>query len=210
MTPSQIRLKVCGMRDSANIGAVAELGPDYMGFIFFKGSRRYVGDDFVMPDIQDRIKRVGVFVDQSSAEIKRLAQQHRLDLIQLHGKESPAQCAELVLTGVKLMKAFSIGSQVDFAVLEPYRPYIEYVLFDTAGQQAGGNGLGFDWKLLKQYDQSIPFFLAGGLSPGRNDWGILQGMNIHALDVNSGVEVEPGMKNVALVKEMLNIRNQWL
>ena len=210
MTPSQIRLKVCGMRDSANIRAVAELGPDYMGFIFFKGSRRYVGDAFVMPDIPDRIKRVGVFVDQSSTEIKRLAQRHRLDLIQLHGKESPAQCAELVLSGVKLMKAFSIGSQVDFAVLEPYRPYIEYVLFDTAGQQAGGNGFGFDWKLLKQYDQSIPFFLAGGLSPARKDWGILKGMNIHALDVNSGVEVEPGMKNVSLVKEMLNVRNQWL
>ncbi|HQQ98695.1 MAG TPA: phosphoribosylanthranilate isomerase [Cyclobacteriaceae bacterium] len=210
MIPSQIRLKVCGMRDSANIRAVAELGPDYMGFIFYRGSRRYVGDDFVMPDMQDRIKRVGVFVDQSTAEIKCLAQQHRLDFIQLHGKESPAQCAGLVISGLKVIKAFSIGSEVDFAVLEPYRPYIEFALFDTAGHQAGGNGVGFDWKLLKQYDQSIPFFLAGGLSPARKDWEIPKGMNMHALDVNSGVEVEPGMKNVSLVKEMLNVRNQWL
>jgi len=210
MKSTKIKLKVCGMRDEANIRDVAATGPDYMGFIFYKGSRRFVGEDFIMPVIHHAIKRVGVFVDQPTEEIKGLAEQHKLDIIQLHGNESAEQCSELAAAGLKLIKAFPIGSRFDFAVLEAYGKSAEYFLFDTAGKQAGGNGVAFDWALLKQYDQSIPFFLAGGLSPAGSDWSALHGMNIHALDINSGVEAAPGIKNIRMVEEMLNIRNQWL
>lgn len=210
MRSTKIKLKVCGMRDGANIIDVAGLGPDYLGFIFHRGSRRYVGEHFIIPPVQHTIKRVGVFVNQTTEEITSLAAQHGLDFIQLHGSEAPEQCSALVSEGLKLIKAFSVGSRFDFAVLEPYRQYVEFVLFDTAGQQPGGNGMVFDWDLLKHYDQSIPFFLAGGLSPKGAGWHKLQGMNIHALDINSGVEDTPGMKNIGMIHEMLNIRNQWL
>jgi phosphoribosylanthranilate isomerase len=210
MSHSKFKLKICGMRDKSNILAVADAGPDYMGFIFFRGSRRFVGDDFQMPPVPSRIRRTGVFVDQSSQEILDLARVHGLELAQLHGQESPLQCLELQQSGLQVIKTFSIGSQFDFSVLEPYRSSVDFFLFDTAGREAGGNGIHFDWRLLEQYDQSVPFFLAGGLSPESKWESHLRGMNLHALDVNSGVEDAPGMKNIERVKKMCNIRNQGL
>ncbi len=197
-----IKLKICGMRTSENILDVAKLEPDYMGFIFFKGSKRFVGVDFEIPnEFPSTIKRVGVFVDESSAEILRLVGKHRLDFVQLHGNETTEQCIWLRNSGLRIIKVFSISDNFDFQCLNPYKKIVDYFLFDTKGNYYGGNGVAFNWGLLRKYDQEIPFFLSGGIAP-QNVTGInvMEGMNLHSLDVNSGVERHVGIKDLNLIE----------
>ena len=206
---NKIRIKICGMRDPGNILQVAELEPDYMGFIFYPKSKRYVGSMFRMPDqLSQRIKRVGVFVNEATATILDLATAHGLDLVQLHGKESAKQCLKLKESGLAVIKVFSIDNSFDFAEVDPYKKVADYFLFDTKSDSYGGTGNVFDWNLLTQYDQEIPFFLSGGLSASTiNDVTGLHGMNLHALDINSGVEVSPGLKRIELINELKLIVN---
>jgi len=201
---SQIRLKICGMRDAENISGVNALSPQYMGFIFYRKSPRFVGDDFVMPAISHGIKKVGVFVNETTDAILNAAARHDLSLIQLHGHEPPAQCRDLKAKGLGVIKAFSVGDDFDWRVVEPYKTVADFFLFDTKGKYYGGNAQAFDWSLLRKYDQEIPFFLSGGLSP-ENIAGIieLKGMNLYALDVNSGVEDSPGVKNISRIASVL-------
>jgi phosphoribosylanthranilate isomerase len=201
---SKIRIKICGMRDPDNIIQVGELRPDYMGFIFYSKSKRFVGDDFKIPEqLSKSIQRVGVFVNETTDKIFKLTKTHALDMIQLHGEESPSQCAEIKEHGLKIMKVFSIDHHFDFAQVNLYKEYVHYFLFDTKSESYGGSGKTFDWNLLKNYDQEVPFFLSGGLSV-ENSQGIraLEGMNLHALDVNSGVEILPGLKDMEKIKEL--------
>ena len=211
---NRIKLKVCGMRNPGNIREVAALHPDYMGFIFYPGSKRVVGEDFQIPtDFPPRTKRVGVFVNETTENMMMLAIKHSLDFIQLHGEEPVAQCDELQKSGIKVIKAFSIDHDFNFDQLLPYKKVVDYFLFDTKGAAYGGTGKTFDWLLLKKYDQEIPFFLSGGLSLETIDKiNELKGMNMHALDVNSGVEIEPGMKDVRLIEEiqMRRLNSHWL
>jgi phosphoribosylanthranilate isomerase len=198
-----IKLKICGMRDLANIGKVVALRPDYMGFIFYDKSPRYVGENFEMPSIPDSIERVGVFVNQDVAIIIDTVKKYKLDFVQLHGTEKPEQCKELKIKGIKIIKVFSVDESFDFSLLKQYAGHVNYFLFDTKGKYFGGNAEVFDWNLLKQYDQQLPFFLSGGISV-ENIAGIqkLKNLNLHALDVNSGVEVLPGIKDVNKIKEL--------
>ena len=199
-----ILLKVCGMREAENIRQVASLHPDYMGFIFYRSSPRFVGDDFAMPDhFPSEIKRVGVFVNEVTAEIGHLAQKHTLDYVQLHGDESVEQCSELRALGIKVIKVFSIGNEFDFNHIMMYEDCVDFFLFDTKGRDFGGNGIVFDWTMLQNYSQNVPFFLSGGISPGTIvGVDVLKGMNLHAVDVNSGVECSPGIKDVELVRKL--------
>lgn len=195
------------MRDAGNILDVAALHPDYMGFIFYQGSKRFVGKDFAIPDSLSRdIKRVGVFVNQSTEEIADTATEHSLNLIQLHGDESPQQCDELKEKGFEIIKAFAVGNEFDFQTTLNYKKSVNYFLFDTKGKDFGGNGITFQWDLLKNYDQEIPFFLSGGISP-LNIMNIknLSDMNLYAIDVNSGVEKAVGVKDVGLIKKLVQI-----
>ncbi len=193
-----IKLKVCGMRDPTNILEVAALQPDFMGFIFYDQSPRYVGDDFIIPAaFPDTINRVGVFVNEETKKMIALSREHRLDYLQLHGNESVMQVKELYDTNYKIIKVFSIDDDFDFAATSEYQPYCDYFLFDTKGKYYGGNAKVFDWKLLKKYDQKLPFFLSGGISiENIESIKTLQGMKLFALDVNSGVEISPGVKDV--------------
>lgn len=202
-----IQLKVCGIKFRHNMHKVARLRPDYMGFIFYPKSRRYMADTLTPADLKTlpkKIKKVGVFVDASLEEVIRQARAYALDLLQLHGQESPAYCAELCKQGFRLIKVFSVGDErFDFAPLEAYKPYVEYFLFDTKGAQPGGNGTTFDWSMLRQYDQDLPFFLSGGVSTENIDQ--LQSLayyNIHAVDVNSRFEIEPGLKDIDKLKAL--------
>jgi phosphoribosylanthranilate isomerase len=201
-----LKLKICGMRDPANIAAVAALQPDYLGFIFYEKSPRYVGQDFNIPTIPASIKRVGVFVNEKTETVLNRVKQHNLDFAQLHGNESPEQCQELKGKGVKIIKAFSVNSDFDFKSTSPYADSVNYFLFDTKGRYFGGNATAFDWTLLQQYDQQIPFFLSGGISP-ENVSGLMKirNLNIHALDVNSGVETAPGLKDVNRINELKRV-----
>lgn len=202
----RIKLKICGMRDSANIAAVAALHPDYMGFIFYEKSPRFVGADFSISTIPAEIKKVGVFVNEKTEIILSKVKQHNLDFTQLHGNESPEQCQELKGKGVKIIKAFSVDGDFDFKSVNAYADAVSYFLFDTKGKYFGGNASAFDWTLLQQYDQQIPFFLSGGISAESvSELKAIKNLNIHALDVNSGVEISPGVKDVGKVKELKRV-----
>jgi phosphoribosylanthranilate isomerase len=195
------------MRDRENILEIASLGPHYLGFIFYPGSPRYVGEDFRVPiRLPLSIRRVGVFVNASSQEILQRTKSIGLDYIQLHGTESAEQCAELKASGVGIVKVFSVDENFDFEVTRPYKKVVDYFLFDTKGKYFGGNAKVFDWQVLKKYDQEIPFFLSGGLSPDNvRNLGDVLDMNIHALDLNSGVEISPGLKDVEKVKTIASV-----
>lgn len=200
-----MRLKVCGMRDHDNIMAVAALQPDYMGFIFYEKSPRYVGEDFVLPrNFPSTVKKVGVFVNESTERIAAQIENYNLDYVQLHGSESVDQLKALSTYGVKIIKVFSVGEDFDFATTLVYEEFSDYFLFDTKGKYFGGNAQAFDWQILKQYNNSIPFFLSGGLTPDNvGDIQTLQGLNLHALDINSGVELSAGIKDVTRIKKVL-------
>lgn len=205
-----IRLKVCGMRDPDNIVVVGERHPDYMGFIFYEKSPRYVGEEFLIPDGLPRtVQRVGVFVNESTEVMLEKARKYDLSALQLHGGEAPDQCVALRDAGYKVIKAFRVDSTFDFRKTGLYNDAADFFLFDTKGEYYGGNAVSFDWGLLKQYDQSLPFFLSGGLSP-ENAGSIvsLLDMNLYALDVNSGVESAPGMKSLARLDAFMDALEQ--
>lgn len=194
-----VRLKVCGMRDPENIVEVGGRHPDYMGFIFYRKSPRYVGEEFIIPDGLPRtVQRVGVFVNETTEAMLEIAKKYSLSALQLHGMETPEQCEALRSGGYKVIKAFAVDSAFDFDKTVPYKAVADFFMFDTKGPYHGGNAASFDWQLLSQYDQSLPFLLSGGLSPENVDSIVsLLDMNLYALDVNSGVESAPGIKSLA-------------
>jgi len=204
-----IKLKVCGMRETVNILEVASLQPDYMGFIFYEKSKRFVGNDFsISANFPPTIKRVGVFVNEKIDAVEKLVSNYKLDYVQLHGDETPEVCRVLMNDRIGVIKVFSIDKEFDFSKTKPYEPYSDFFLFDTKSESYGGSGKSFDWNLLKKYNQQIPFFLSGGLSPYNiQNLEELQGMNLHAIDINSGVETAPGLKDGTKIKSIKNILN---
>lgn len=203
------KVKVCGMRDPSNIREVAALRPDLMGFIFFRGTPRYVGDDFRIPDdFPGEVQRVGVFVNETTDAILKRVAKFKLDYVQLHGGEPVDQCRELKSSGIGVIKVFSVDDEMDFRVTSPYVDSVDYFLFDTKGKYHGGNATRFDWNILNGYDQRVPFFLSGGISPEHiADLKQLSGLNLAAIDINSGVEVKPGLKDARKVSEILESLN---
>lgn len=194
---STVKLKVCGMRDRDNILDVAAFRPDFLGFIFYPNSPRYVGTEFQIPDELDAsIKRVGVFVNSSLDEMLKLSTQHQLDYIQLHGDENAHLCHALKENDLGIIKVFGVDNQFDFESVKPFEPYVDYFLFDYKGELRGGNGVPFDWNVLEHYNSEVPFFLSGGVGPD-NAAHITELTNpgLYAIDVNSGIEDSPGIKN---------------
>uniref|UniRef100_UPI0040479A06 phosphoribosylanthranilate isomerase n=2 Tax=Roseivirga sp. TaxID=1964215 RepID=UPI0040479A06 len=203
-----MKLKVCGMRESTNISELLKLSPDFMGFIFFAKSKRDVADSLdadLLASFPYSIQKVGVFVNAELDFVKGKVEQFGLNLVQLHGDESPEYCFDLKSKGIKVMKVFSVGETFDFNQLKAYKPYVDFFLFDTKGKERGGNGVQFDWSILKGYDQEIPFFLSGGIDlENLEQLSDLKGMNLHAIDVNSKFEIEPGLKDLIKLKELKN------
>jgi phosphoribosylanthranilate isomerase len=209
-----MQLKICGMKNPQNIANIAALNPDYLGFIFYEKSKRYVGDDFTVGQahalaLQSKgIKKVGVFVNASLEYVLEKVEKYSLDLVQLHGEESVDFCMNIQKTNpnIQIIKVFSIGETFDFQQLEPYKPHCDYFLFDTKGKEKGGNGFAFNWDVLKGYDNEKPFFLSGGLSlENIKEVKKLGHLNILAIDVNSGFEIEAGLKDVDKVKRLIEI-----
>jgi phosphoribosylanthranilate isomerase len=197
-----IKLKICGMRDPENIMQVAATGPDYMGFIFYPQSPRFVGNGFQMPSqFPTNIIRVGVFVNENVETILSLSEAHNLRFLQLHGAETVKECKELKRHNYQIIKVFSVDDTFDFELTKFYSESVDFFLFDTKGKYYGGNAKTFRWRHLDNYDQQVPFFLSGGLSPENvAEVADLKGMNIHALDVNSGVESAPALKDLLKVR----------
>lgn len=192
------------MRDADNILQVAALRPAYMGFIFYEKSPRFVGAGFVLPaGFPTGIKKVGVFVNASAETMLATAARVGLDALQLHGHESVEVCRQVKAAGLEVIKVFSVDDDFDFATTEPFRAVADYFLFDTKGKLYGGNAKTFDWSVLRRYDQQVPFFLSGGLTPANVAEALaLEGVNLYALDVNSGVETAPGKKDIGLIHEL--------
>jgi len=189
------------MRDPDNIRALFNIAPDFIGFIFYEKSSRFVKNIPVLP-FPDAVKKVGVFVNENLDKLLATAAAFPLDLIQLHGAESPDYCRELASHSYPLIKAFSVDAQFDFSLTEPYQEYCDYFLFDTKGPLYGGNGQVFDWSLLQQYQGDTPFFLSGGLGPDSvSALGKFQHTALFGFDINSGFEQAPAMKNIQEIKE---------
>ncbi len=160
-----VGLKICGMKH--NVAEVATLQPDYLGFIFYEKSPRFV-DCEEIPELQPKVKKIGVFVDSTLKEILEKVEEYNLEAIQLHGNESvnfceqlKAKCqAELVeASKIEIWKVFSIKNEFDFEVLNPYENIIDKFIFDTKGKEKGGNGYTFDWEILKKlpFEKTIHF-----------------------------------------------------
>ncbi|MFC6098617.1 phosphoribosylanthranilate isomerase [Olivibacter domesticus] len=200
-----LKLKVCGMKYPANIEDVAMLKPDYLGFIFYKSSKRYVDD--LSPDFVKgikNIKKVGVFVNEEFANIQKAVTDYDLNLIQLHGNENPAFVERVKKLGVEVIKAFGISQKFDWEQLIAYENLVDYYLFDTKSEDYGGSGESFDWSLLSKYVLNVPFFLSGGLSAENIEKARgLTDVRLHAIDVNSKFESSAGFKDVQLLKSIL-------
>ena len=200
------------MKYPDNILEVGALLPDYMGFIFWEKSSRYF--DGVIPDLPKSIKKVGVFVNETAEIILAKAQKYDLQAIQLHGHESVAFCQDLrenlKQVQIEIIKVFSVDDDFDFEVLKPFEAVCDYFLFDTKGKLPGGNGTTFDWKVLEKYPSSKPFFLSGGIGIEEMD-AVKEitktNLPLYAIDLNSKFEIEPGLKNIELCK---NIRRDAL
>ena len=182
-----------------NIRDVVKCSPDYVGFIFYEGSQRFVGENLdaeYLFTLNDKIKKTGVFVNADMEYILKKISEYKLDFVQLHGDESPEFCYQLS-DHIKIIKAFGIDDEFDFNQLKNYKSNASYFLFDTKTKEHGGSGIHFDWEILKKYNNETPFFLSGGIDLNHIE-NILQikEMNLHAIDVNSKFEIEPGLKDI--------------
>jgi phosphoribosylanthranilate isomerase len=203
-----MKLKICGMKYPENIVEVGSLQSDYMGFIFWKKSARYF--DGEIPNLPKSIKKVGVFVNASSSEILDKIKKYDLQTVQLHGNESAEFCTALknnVPNAIEIIKVFSILDTFDFEVLKQFEKGCDFFLFDTKGKLPGGNGTAFDWKVLKNYPSTKPFFLSGGI--GIEEIEAINEISktnlpLYAIDINSKFEIEPGLKNVKLLSSFKN------
>lgn len=205
-----MKLKVCGLKHQSNIEELMQLSIDYMGFIFYKKSPRFVDENLsfdFMRSIPKHIKKVGVFVDESSYSICNKIAHYDLDMVQLHGNESSELCKELK-PHVKVMKAFQINDNFDFNQLKNYLSVVDYFLFDSPTVNYGGSGNTFNWQVLEKYKYDIPFFLSGGISEEHIE--LIKQLNIPQLigiDINSKFEIEPGLKNTNKIKEFITKLN---
>ncbi|MFZ2431372.1 MAG: phosphoribosylanthranilate isomerase [Lutibacter sp.] len=200
-----MKIKVCGMRESENISELMTLKPDYVGFIFYDKSKRFVAD-FPQIEIPSTTKKVGVFVNETIEEIGEKVQKYDLDFVQLHGNETPEFCEKLASKSIKIIKAFSVGENFDFSAIKPFEKHVSLFLFDTKGNNYGGNGIKFNWDLLQNYTGKTSFLLSGGIS--KNDAAEIKKFKHPAflgIDINSGFELEPGLKNIKEIKEFKSL-----
>lgn len=194
------------MRDFQNIRDVAGLHPDILGFIFFRGSKRFTGDDFKMPDIPADIEKAGIFVNENPSAIIEISKKHRLQIIQLHGSETPEECREIKQAGFKVFKAFGLDNSFSFDRLSEYTGVTDGFVFDTKTDNHGGSGKKFRWEILQSYRNDHPFLLSGGIRPG--DAEALKLFNhpqCMGFDINSGFESQPGLKDVRLLEQFFRM-----
>ena len=201
-----MKIKICGLKFESNILGLSKLEPDYMGFVFWEKSKRLVIGS--TPNLsQSKIKKTGVFVNADFEKIKDKVRVHKLEAIQLHGLESPEFCEKIKNLGVEIIKAFSIDENFNFNVLEKYELCSDYFLFDTKGKSPGGNGISFDWEILRNYKYKKKFFLSGGISiESINAIKKIKNLSLplFCVDINSRFELNPGEKNIELIKSFKN------
>jgi phosphoribosylanthranilate isomerase len=205
---AMLKIKVCGMTDPGNVKEIAGTAPDLMGFIFYSGSKRYVGkhpDDALFLNVPSGILKTGVFVNEEAFRVVEIARLFRLGLVQLHGNETVDYCKYIKDKGLSIIKAFEINQRISFMSLEKYLDVCDYFLFDSKTGSRGGSGLKFDWEKIDEYDLNKPFFLGGGIGP--EDICLIKHIkhgSLIGVDINSRFETRPGIKDAMKVQEFIN------
>jgi phosphoribosylanthranilate isomerase len=205
---TRTRIKMCGMTREKDIEAGVTLGLDALGFIFYEKSPRNVFPDFVravVSKIPPFVDCVGVFVDRDREEVEEIVEYCSLSHAQLHGKEDPKYCerVERFASPCHVIKAFRVGSESKKEDFSPYDDLVHGYLLDTYVKgNAGGTGSIFDWNIIKRLELQRPMILAGGLSPDNVEEAICS-VSPFGVDVNSGVEIEPGIKDHSKISEFV-------
>ncbi len=205
-----MRIKICGLRDAGNIQVAARAGARYVGLVFFEKSPRNVSLDEAAKlalEVPIGVAKVALTVNASDAFLDALTAQVPLDMLQLHGAESPARVAGIrARYGLPVMKAVGIAGAGDLAAIASYEAVADQILLDAKPPKGaalpGGNGHAFDWTLLKTRQWQKPWMLAGGLTMGNVATAIRQS-GATQLDLSSGVESAPGVKDPALIKAFI-------
>lgn len=192
------------MKFTENREAVEQLSVDLLGYIFYPPSKRYVGENTDAGLFNSEKPKVAVFVNESIYEILALAKNFEFQFIQLHGKENPKTCEILKKQGLQIIKAFSVNENFKFKSTEPFEGIADYFLFDTKTKLHGGSGKKFDWEILENYAGQTPFLLSGGIQP--EDAEIINRLEhpqFAGVDLNSGFEDEPGLKNIEKLNKFI-------
>lgn len=191
-------VKVCGLRDPFQVSQIDTLS-DFIGFIYYEKSTRYV----INAPTSSRAIRTGVFVNATIDFIQARIIEDQLDCIQFHGDETPEILSSIL--GIKKIKAFGISEQFDFSKLKLFEDHVDYFLFDTKSVQYGGTGKQFNWEILEDYQGNTPFFLSGGINPSLVEK--IKKINhpkFVGVDLNSGFEIAPAIKNVDQLKSFIH------
>lgn len=198
------KVKICGLTNLDDALKAEDLGADFLGFIFFKNSPRHISPDSIRDIIENlhgSAQKVGLFCDQDVNFVRVQADNCRLDLIQLHGNESP-DYTETLRKDIRIIKSFKIKKNFDFGILQRYEK-ADFYLFDTYKEgMPGGTGVSFDWGMLEGKSFNKPIFLAGGLRPN-NVKKAIEAVRPFAVDVASGIEKSPGKKDHRLLEEFI-------
>lgn len=203
-------IKVCGMREKANIQELIEqASPDLMGLLFYEPSSRFVEKANVVPDFYRRlfISKVGVFVNGEMEYLLQKINDFALDYVQLHGDETMEYIQKLKShSSVKVIKVFRVGEVMDWTELKAYENDVDYFLFDTQTEKYGGSGKQFDWSILEKYPLEKGFLLSGGVDEESLDTIVALSAKVPQLmgvDINSKFELEPGLKDIGKVAEFV-------
>ena len=205
-------VKVCGIKNPENLIKVVDTKPNMIGLIFYKQSKRCVelNEEIVHKLSLIKTKKVGVFVDEEIEEIRKIIDRIGLDYAQVHGSENN-EFREELSEFTKVIKAIRVKDSKDLIRAWKFKS-CDFLLFDAKGVKPGGNGIRFNWSLLEEYKGETPFILSGGIR--LSDLEIIKKINhpkMAGIDVNSGFEVEPGIKNIELIKELMDeIRREYI
>lgn len=211
----KLKVKVCGMRQVANLEGLEQLAVDFVGLIFYDKSPRFVEAKGFKKSrlktpfrrkayVKDKIEKVGVFVNAALEDVLAKVKAYQLDYVQLHGQENVFYCRALKKAGVKIIKAFSVDKNFSFTLTEVFQYDCDFFLFDTKGENPGGNGVSFDWNILQKYKGSTPFFLSGGIQPNMvEEIRALNLPQLYAVDLNSGFEIKPGFKDISILSDFI-------
>lgn len=207
-----LKIKICGLKTPEAIHAAIDNGAHYIGFIFFAKSPRHLTIErakALRPLIKSPTKLVAVVVDADNAMLDEIVENVRPDMLQLHGHETRERVVEIIERyHLPIIKAFSIESEQDFAQIAQFKPLVEEFLFDAKAPKnallPGGNGISFDWSLLNKLDDTQHYMLSGGLN-ANNIAAALEIAHPLSIDISSGVETAPGIKDVDLIIQFFDI-----
>ncbi len=207
---SDLEVKICGLSTAETVSAAVSAGADYVGFLFFAKSPRYIDPSKAQrlaELVPKTVQKVAVTVDPDDHLLAQIIEHLQPNIVQLHGTETPERVNEIKQRfGIVAMKALAIGDEDDLAAIERYRGGADRFLFDATPPKGavlpGGNGLSFDWRLMRALDRDTDYMLSGGLNAD-NIAAAISLTGATAVDVSSGVETEPGIKDVSKIRQFL-------